>query len=229
MNSLQVMKTALQFHQSGMKPVDKVKEEVKKRETFLVMPDLPVQSSSNTYILEEEKLEHLCGAFPAISRSRLAVLLINQNGDINGVISSLMSEEDSSGKLDNCSDRILKTEELAVADFAARSSLTLQELQSILDNVQAQEQSTGVSNILSFHSRPGSRAPRQQQASATCTPSFTSENTSGNSNAFSRALSSSSQSHDNHRICSSCLNIVERDFAFCSQCGQLIKKNYRRL
>ena len=197
MNPLQVMKTALQLHQSGLSP-GKGKEKEKEREPFLVMPDLPVPSTRKPYVLEEDKLDHLCGAFPGVSRSTLASLLIHEKGDINAVISSrIMSEEESSG---TCTD-VLKKEELAVADVAAKTSISIQELKSIVDNVQAQESATGV-NILSFHSR----APRQPVATATCT-SFTSKNAS--ENAFSRALSA--QRADN-RICPSCLNFVKDAF-----------------
>lgn len=220
MNPLQVMRTALQLHQSGLSPGGG-KEKEKEREPFLVMPDLPVPSTKKSYVLEEDKLDHLCGAFPGVARSTLASLLIHEKGDINGVISSWMiSEEERSRERSNYED-VVKKEDLAVADVAAKTAISKQELKSILDNAKAQESATGV-NILSFHSR----APRQQVATATCTSSTSTKNTESDRNAFSRALSA--QKADN-RICPTCLNFVERDFSFCPHCGQLLKKNYRRL
>ncbi|XP_031558888.1 uncharacterized protein LOC116295256, partial [Actinia tenebrosa] len=180
MNPLQVMKTALQLHQSGLSTA-KPKARSKEREAWQAMPDLPIPSARKSYILEEDKLDHLYGAFPDVSRSTLASLLIHEKGDINRVITSWMVSDEESSTESSVAD-VFMNEELAVADIATKTSISKQELNSILDNVKNQELGTGA-NILSFHSREA----RQQAPSVTCT-GFTSKH--GNDNTFSRALSS---------------------------------------
>lgn len=220
MSPLHVLKTAIQIHQlSPVKPNDY------NRTPKQVMPDPPRNNHYKPYSLEQDKLNNLCEVLPDVQRSTLAAILSHEKGNIHAVIGRILDSdpndrsEGSFGKTQNENRFSANTGENNLEDevpssVASATSITTDQLQDILSSVQNND---NVSNVISFHTRANSRSR------STCTATATS--TSTEKNDFSLALSSKGR----ERICTSCLESVDCTFSFCPHCGNLLKKNYRRL
>ena len=199
MSPLHVMKTAIQLHQ--MSPVTSGNS----KDTAKVMPEIPLQPQEDKF---DSALENLCSVLPHIPKTRLAAYLAEKEGNVNSVVEMILEEtrdDHDCRVLDLAREQQNKVEDLATA------SVSTDMLKSILKTVEHEEEKTRCGQILSFH-RP---------ERSTCTTV---------ANPLSHSLSfGSADTQDKVRFCPACGNVVDGTANFCSFCGQMLIKNYRRL
>ena len=207
MSPLQVLKTALQMHQMSPTPPGESKEPV------LMMPArTPAQSSTSSLSTNILKLKEI---LPNTSRATIAALLNEERGDLEAVISRVLTAEEEK-EYELRDPTVIQEVERQEIRHLSSIPVDTSTLKDILTSVKTQPVDSQKGQVLSFHRPNRSTVPAQ--------PIGTEQDPC--SLALSRSVDVSSG-----QVCPSCLKTLEKrqDYNFCIFCGTLLKKNYGRL
>jgi hypothetical protein len=203
----------------------------------LISPVLPGNATSTVQVMADtvdeppqraewsDKVETLSAVLPDIPRATLEDTIGEERGNLDAIVTKVLKgcePPHPNTTPYECANAVsVQTGDYAEESrkLARATSITGDHLKTILNTVtinesqqqeHQQEQATG--RILSFHK-----------------PEKTNINTLlddlGPSNHWSNLLSS----NDTSGLCPVCYTIIDLTCNFCSSCGHLMKKNYRRL
>lgn len=216
LSPLAVLRTAIQMHQQSPTQVGPSKQPV------LMAPSLKSNQSRSMNDVEVN-LKKLKEVLPNTPLSRLAALLNEENGNLESVITRVVMSEKDETEMEvlTRNETILDMEQQKEKALVSAVSVDTNVLKAILKNVNEDENTANNTKqvsegkVLSFHKPETStvqinKAPQDPHA---------------------MSLSNYVCGERKRVYCNSCTKTVDNsdNFNFCPYCGNLLRKNYRRL
>ena len=219
MSPLHVLRGAIQQHQ--MKPVAPGNS----KDTVQVMPDIHVSLKPSSEW--SDKVERLSVVLPDIPKSTLKDMIGAENGNLDAIVSKVFGEDESDAypsktpyecAVDTSNSTISDQCDAAKSEYSsechriatAATSISNDNLKSIISTVYENENQQQQARVLSFH--------KPERSTVNVLDGHP-------SNSWSELLSS----QDTTGLCPECQSMIDLKCNFCPNCGYLMKKNYRRL